>query len=598
MGLEELIGNPLHDWEVGHTIPYNYSWDHPLYTENAEIWETCRDACAGQHAIKKKGTRYLPKLNSQKTAEYNNYKNRANYYNATGRTLQSYEGMIFRKDPIVNMKNKESGDESTSIDKVKYFNRITNKGKSLSALLHDTVGEIIQTNRTGILVDYPRHPKMDDPQGFSRYDKERLDYKPTLTMYPAETIVNWQTVYDHDKPIPVMYVLKEVVYDYQANGIFPTEIDSYRILSLEPYIADSGELKARYKQSFFKETYTGQGRDRKAMLQLADVVYPLKNGDYLERIPFFVLTDKGIEFENITTPIIYDLAELNLSHYKNSADWENELHMVACKTIYFPGWDKKAFGNPRFGGALAGPENCVPQMIEASNKSGLADEMKNKEERMSVLGSEAISKQGRYVSSAATAKISSKAEASILTTMAVSLSAAFSEILTFLLEWDEHEDLVAEVVLNTDYYDEQVSGEELMKWMRVWQGGGLSFDAYYNMLEKREAYPANWTKEKEAKRIKKSMEDLMNLPDEKYNIVMAKIMELTNANKMFESYGLTGLVSDHIEDLAEGVTQTNMKTSVSLDGNINNEVAFTEEGETPPIPHGPSTEPDETRVDV
>ncbi len=329
-------------------------------------------------------------------------------------------------------------------------------------------------------------------------------------------------------------------------------------------------------------------------MELTDVVYPLKNGEYLDFIPFYILTDKGIEYEDITTPLIYDLAELNISHYKNSADWENELHMVACKTIYFPGWDKKAFGNPRFGGALAGPENCVPTMIEASNKSGLADEMKNKEERMSVLGSEAISKQGRYVSSAATAKISSKAEASILTTLAVSLSAAFSEILTVLLEWDEHEDLAVEVVLNTDYYDEQVSGEELMKWMRVWQGGGLSFDAYYNMLEKREAYPANWTKEKEADRIKKSLEDLMNLPDEKYNIVMAKIMELTNSMKMYESAGFVGLVSDHIEDLAEGVTQTNAETSVSLDDNMNNEVAFTKEGQVNSMPHGPSTEPDPT----
>jgi hypothetical protein len=53
---------------------------------------------------------------------------------------------------------------------------------------------------------------------------------------------------------------------------------------------------------------------------------------------------------------------------------------------YFPGWDKAVYGDPRIGGALAGPPECVPQILEASNKSGLADEMVKKEERMSVLG--------------------------------------------------------------------------------------------------------------------------------------------------------------------------------------------------------------------
>ncbi len=255
MGLEELIGNPLYNWGVGETIPYNYTWEHPEYTKYSQIWETCRDAVEGQHAVKKKGTRYLPKLSGQKANEYENYKDRANYYNATGRTKLSYEGMIFRKDPIVNTKNKESGEDFSSIDKVKYFSKITNKGKSLSALLHDTVGEVLETNRTGILIDYPKHPKMDDPAGFSKYDKEKSGYKPTLTMYPAETIMNWQVVYEHDKPIPVMYVLHEVIYDYDSMSIFPTEVDSYRVLSLEPYITDDGQLKGRYRQSFFQRKF-------------------------------------------------------------------------------------------------------------------------------------------------------------------------------------------------------------------------------------------------------------------------------------------------------------------------------------------------------
>ena len=54
------------------------------------------------------------------------------------------------------------------------------------------------------------------------------------------------------------------------------------------------------------------------------------------------------------------------------------------------------FGDPRVGGALAGPLQCQPIPLEFSNKSGLADEMERKEDRFAVLGSESISKQGRW----------------------------------------------------------------------------------------------------------------------------------------------------------------------------------------------------------
>lgn len=557
MANDYLKVSPLNTISAGDAAPVGFDMLHPEYVKRSKNWKTCRDAEAGQYAIKDATTAYLPKLSGQDETEYQNYLKRALYYNATGRTVQSYEGMIFRKDPIISVSNT-SGKVSVAIDKSSYYNRVTNTGKSLSSLLQDIVHETIITNRVGLLVDYPAPEDVGNVLVMTKADKEKTGYKPLLTMYQAESIINWHTAYIGSQPIPVLYVLKEEVY-INNGGLYPSKADAYRILMLEPYF-ESGTVegvenekeKYRYKEiSTFPVSVVLNG-SKTIQQQVTSINYPRMNGEFLNFIPFYILTDKGVEFQKMETPIIYDLAELNISHYRNSADWENELHIVASKTIYFPGWDTAVYGQPRFGGALAGPATCIPSVIEASNKSGLADEMKAKEERMSVLGSEAISKQGRYVASAATAKISSKAEASILTTMSVSLSAAFSEILTFALAWDEKPNLKVEVVINTDFYDEQISGEELIKWMRVWQSGGMSFEAYYNMLESREVYPEGWDQEKELESIRKGLSSLVDLPEERYMEVMSRISDLVKYTKLNESGGIAGIIANGIpEDLGE-----------------------------------------------
>lgn len=560
MGYEKLVGNPLFSMGVGSSVPIGYNWEHPDYVRMSDIWKTCRDAVEGQVAIKEGATTYLPKLNGQSDVEYSNYLNRALYYNATGRTVQSYNGMIFRKDPVVKVQGSD-GEDST-FNKKSYFKSITNKGKSLTDLLHDVVDEVIQVNRVGVLVDYPDETEFGSVSGMTKFDKEKLGWKPLLTKYKTESIVNWQYMYVGTTPIPVMYVLKESVYDWAGGlSIFPEKSDIYRILALEPYVEIEGApLKMRYKQITFKETLQKEeGKKGKPVWAISEIIYPKKNGEYLNYIPFYIITDQGIDFERLENPMIYDLAELNISHFRNSADWENELHMVAAKTIYFPGWDKDIYGDPRFGGALAGPENCKPSVIEASNKSGLADEMQAKEERMSVLGSEAISKQGRYVASAATAKISSKAEASILTTMTVSLSSAFSEILTFALEWDEQPDLTVEVILNYDFYDENISAQELVQYMKVWQSGGLSRTAYFNLLQKKETYPDGWDEDKEFNAIREEMGYLADLPEERYVELLERINKIAELTKQMESGAIANLVA---EGIPENVGAVNMELQI------------------------------------
>src|SRR5262245_44710194 len=84
---------------------------HAEYAQYHESWQRCRDVLAGSDAVKAQGERYLPRLLGQgivvfegrQLNEYEVYKQRADFYEATGRTLQGLLGALFRRDPQVTV---------------------------------------------------------------------------------------------------------------------------------------------------------------------------------------------------------------------------------------------------------------------------------------------------------------------------------------------------------------------------------------------------------------------------------------------------------------------------------------------------------------
>src|SRR5512139_2628362 len=89
---------------------------HPEYDLMAATWLRARDVLAGEDAIKAAGEKYLPKLESQSEEEYQAYKARAVFFNATARTLAGYVGMIFRKPPYVRLpENTEVGGQKPEV---------------------------------------------------------------------------------------------------------------------------------------------------------------------------------------------------------------------------------------------------------------------------------------------------------------------------------------------------------------------------------------------------------------------------------------------------------------------------------------------------
>src|SRR3954465_8256604 len=81
---------------------------HPDYDAFQTAWSQARDVLAGEAAIKAAGTRYLRALDNQPEDEYEAYKARALFFNATARTADGFLGLIFRRAPFFKLPDAKS----------------------------------------------------------------------------------------------------------------------------------------------------------------------------------------------------------------------------------------------------------------------------------------------------------------------------------------------------------------------------------------------------------------------------------------------------------------------------------------------------------
>lgn len=490
------------DVEVGETIRASINLVHDQYNDMFDIWKQCRDGKDGSRSIKSAGETYLPKLSSiQTTEDYNDYKNRGFWFPATGKTVDSFGSMVFRKPPVITAENEAF---DTSI-----FNSISSDGKSLENILREVTEEILIVNRVGILEDFP----IVDTQ-MTQLEFEESGLKSITSIYKAESIINWRIEQVGNRVIPTLFVLLEQddVEDPDDPFVLNT-INRYRILFLttdkDPetgdIISDPYYKQILVRESKIERDVIGVTPGLNTTIVPSELEYtveavhvPLLNGEPLSFIPFWVLDANGLEYD-VVTPIINDLVELNISHYKNSADHERELHRVSIKTVILPGWDDEVIFP--MGGVASVPPESKPYVMGAESISNLSTEMTKKEQRMATIGAQLLAQKGRFVEAAETAQIHVRGESSIIASIAREIGNEFSAIMTFKLEWSGIDEIVT-ITLNTDFDENQLEGVELINWFSGLQSGAISYETYYYNMQRRELYPPDWTPKKEQEGIK------------------------------------------------------------------------------------------------
>jgi hypothetical protein len=254
---------------------------HPQFTKMLDTLIDCRNAFHGGRSIKAAGVRYLPILSGQTDPEYRAYKERALFFGITQKTVSAMVGMAMWKDPIIKYPERMAH----------YFEE--RQGSQFLEICSTTIGEVLLMGGYGLLVDAP----------------EEGSILPVIARYTRENIINW--IEDEDGNLTDV-VLKEQVFERSLNDRFVLEAkDRWRHLSMSNGV---------YQVTVYD--------DKKAAVK---TVVPTVKRTPLKFIPFFMINPIGVSME-MSIPPMQDIVDVNISHYRSSADLEHGRHFTGLPT--------------------------------------------------------------------------------------------------------------------------------------------------------------------------------------------------------------------------------------------------------------------------
>lgn len=451
---------------------------HKDYGKYALKWERCRDVSDGQDAVHAKGEKYLPKLGTQDRTDYAAYKCRAGFYNATWRTLNGLLGMMFRKPPT---KVLPGALETFEPD-------IDMAGTSLETLARKVALEVLEVGRIGIMVDYPQA----DVKAISVAAAEARGLRPMITTYRAECIKNWRFRRVNNRWMLSQVRLAEKVSEPDGEW-GEKEVEQIRVLDLDE--AD------QYRVRLFRRKDGNAGE-----WEQASEFWPLMNNQKMGYIPFAIVGVDGVEAELDEPPLI-DLVDLNLAHYRVTADYEHGCHFTGLPTAVVSGYSPVDGGqdNLYIGSTTAWvfPDSeAKAQFLEFTGQGlgALKENLDRKEQQMAILGARMLFAEKRQVEAAETAAIHRSGETSVLAAIATGVSQALEWALGVFRDWAGASGDVT-YQLNRDFNPAMLDASQLTALMKQVQMGLMSEDTHWQILQRADIVDSEQTWEKEQERI-------------------------------------------------------------------------------------------------
>lgn len=454
------------------------SHKHPEYLRFEPKWKRTRDVIAGQDALHAGGEAYLPKLKEEDAAEYKARVKRSDFFNATWRTIDALGGMAFRKPPVVDVPAAVKT----------YLDDITLSGVSMDALAKEAVEEILGPGRIGLLVDHP--PAPDNVTALSVEAAQRLGLRPTIQLYPAESIINWKFGRINNAWALTMVVLEEQVPI--AKDEFTDEYETrWRVLDLAP-----SEGGFAYRQRVFRKE---KGKDE----QVGGDIFPLKNGAPLDFIPFRFVGTGGAN-DAIDEPPLIDLTDKNIAHYQVNSDWRHGAHYTALPTLFLAGIQQED-GPIYIGGskAIVSPHaEARGEFVEYKGQGLLAikDLLASIERQMAVSGARMIADESRQAETLGATQIKRAGENSVLAKIVQSVSEALEWALGVFSDWAG---VSGEITyqINRDFMPAMMDAQTLQALFAGVTGGNISRQEAFELLQRGDVIDSQKTYEEHQEQI-------------------------------------------------------------------------------------------------
>ncbi|WP_288074386.1 DUF4055 domain-containing protein [Pseudomonas sp.] len=442
------------------------TFTRPEYTAAKYRWRLVRDVCKGSETVKAAGDYYLPRPNASDKSQdnkdrYDAYKKRAVFYNATGRTKHSLVGAVFRTWPTLTVPG--------ALDYV--ATDIDGQGVSIYQQSQSVIGHLLEVGRHGLLVDYAAV----EAGTVSRADEQAGRARANVASYPAESIINWKTRQVGGRHLLSLVVLREKVDVDTDDGFGSEQVTQYRVLRLD--------VSGVYTQEVWEEGSS------KTEMTIAPFT-PLNGaGQPWRVIPFQFLGSENNDTSIDDSPL-YDMAEVNIGHYRNSADYEEAAYLVGQPQPWMSGLDEQWRDHLEKTGIFLGsrapwllPANGACGVWQAQPNTIAKEAMDAKKEDMVSLGARLI-ERGSAVKTATQADNDSAAEHSVLSLVVSNVSEAYSQCLVWMAEFVN---ATGEVVykLNQDFSQITLDATILAALFNAVQGGKLPEGDFWQYLRDR-----------------------------------------------------------------------------------------------------------------
>lgn len=478
------------------------SWMRPEARGLLPVYQKIRDVLAGAEAMKgsrRTGTgmisgangfenlggdsrnlghmkRYLLMPNPgdqspQNIERFRYYVERAQWYGATARTVGGMVGQVFQNAPIVTLPDKLQAME----------NNVDGAGVTLVQQMQTAVKYGIAYGRGGLLTDFP-----PTDGSVSQDEIDAGAVMPTITLYAPWQITNWRVEQEGSlKCLTLVVLIDDNVYD-NSDPFESKPIMQFRVLMIE----DDGT----HTVQIWRETQATMGRTvSNKKFEIYDYFQPLDAmGKAMTELPFTFFGSENND-DKPDKPPTEDLADTNVGHFRNSADYEDSVHLLGQPTPYAsgltPNWVKEVWQGKKIPlgsrAVIPLPVGGVMGLLEVTPNSLAYEAMKEKEAMMIKLGAK-LMEQTTGQQTATGELIDETSETSVLSSVANNVSAAYkfafikAGLFVGIVIVPKTDDV--KIKLNTSFQFTHMSPGERQELVGEWQKGAISFTEMRNGL--------------------------------------------------------------------------------------------------------------------
>lgn len=439
--------------------PVEMKINHRTYQEQRQAYDKIRDVIAGEDRLKNQGTVYLPEPEGMTRQQYTRYLMGSSFYAVAERTLRGMVGSVTRNDPILELPPRIEPMRAAA----------TFEGNNFNVLLEDTLREVLSVGRIAMLLDYPE--ANNSPTA-----------APFISTFNAESILDWKEQLVGGRQKLTYLRLHEDNDDLEDTGV-----EQHLVLTLEP----------AYTVRRFHVSTKRNGPNIQSVeeVMVGEPILPIINGSPLFEIPAVIVSPYNLKAD-VEKPPFLDLVNVNLAHWRNSADYFWSLYLTSQPTPWVAGNLNEKNKPTQIGSGAFWilPEGATAGMLEFSG-AGIAAQKTALDDltaQMATLGARMVYDGKGRNETTDTAKLRHRSELSLLHSSVNMIEAGLLKLLRLAAEWTAtNSSDEVKLLLHRDFVTAQMDPAVLTALIKAWQAGAISHDTLLTNLKKGEMVDVN-----------------------------------------------------------------------------------------------------------